>query len=58
MSPLRHAMGFVDRETMDGGVSQAGQNVGAKESLGRDIEEAQRAIPKAAGDALPLLDFG
>ena len=58
MSPLRHAMGLVNRKTIDGGVSQARQNVVAKQPLGRDVEEAQRAVPKTAGDAPSLLDFG
>ncbi len=58
MPPLRHAMGLVDGETSDGRIFEAGENVVPQEPFRRDVEKAQRPLPKPPRDLPPLLDFG
>ena len=58
MPPLRDAMGFVDREEVDLGVSQQRDHIVAHQPLGRDIEQAQRAIAQGFGDALAFIGVG
>ena len=58
VAPLRDAMGLVDREQIDRQSAQHFQRVVARQPLGRDIEQTQRAIFQRAEDALTLAAVG
>ena len=58
VAPLRDAMGLVDREQIDREPAQHFQRVVARQALGRDIEQTQRAIFQRAEDSLTFDRFG
>ncbi len=58
MPPLRDAMGLVDRKKIDLGASEQLDHVVAHQALGRDIEQAQRAIAHRRRDAPAFVDIG
>ena len=52
MAPLRDAMGLVDRDEIDAILAEPLQRLVARQALGRDIEQAQRAILQRGVNAL------
>lgn len=51
MAPLRHAMGFVDREQGDPAAREQGQEATRQQALGCDIEHVQLTGQQFAFDA-------
>ncbi len=57
VTPLRHAMGFIDGDAIDRRIAQVSAHVVAQQSLGRNVEQAQRPLADAPRDPAALLDF-
>ena len=55
VSPLRHAMGFVDNEARDLNLPKRTDEVAGRESLGRDVQQPALATVKQAKQVAPFV---